>query len=52
MFISHDLTVVGHLCDRVMVMQKGQVVEEGETLSVLHRPRHNYTRQLVLDAAL
>lgn len=51
-FISHDLTLVGHLCDRVMVMQKGEVVESGETLAVLHSPRHAYTTQLARHAGL
>ena len=44
--ISHDLAVVGHMCDRVMVMYAGRIVEEGRTGEVLARPRHPYTAAL------
>ena len=46
-FISHDLALVHHLCTQVMVMQAGQVVEQGPPAEVLHRPRHAYTRSLL-----
>jgi peptide/nickel transport system ATP-binding protein len=46
-FISHDLSVVNHVCDRVAVMQSGEVVEQGLTAQVLHRPGHAYTRELL-----
>ena len=49
LFISHDLSVVNLVCERVAVMQFGKVVEQGPTDRVLHRPDHAYTRQL-LDA--
>ncbi len=49
-FISHDLALVDHLCDRVVVMQKGEIVEQGLTADVLHAPRHDYTRSLVSHA--
>ncbi|MEW9556063.1 dipeptide ABC transporter ATP-binding protein [Nonomuraea sp. NPDC050783] len=46
-FISHDLGVVHHVADRVLVMKDGRVVEEGEAEEVFARPRHPYTRALV-----
>ncbi|GAB7002658.1 hypothetical protein JCM18899A_01290 [Nocardioides sp. AN3] len=45
--VSHDLAVVGQLCDEVLVMRQGEVVEQGPTAQVLHEPRHEYTRLLV-----
>jgi ABC-type glutathione transport system ATPase component len=47
--VSHDLSVVRHMTDRVLVMQRGRVVEEGETRSVFRQPQHPYTR-LLLDS--
>lgn len=46
-FISHDLGIVRHLTERVLVMHRGVVVEEGPTLSVFDSPQHAYTRQLI-----
>lgn len=51
MFITHDLNVCYSICDRVVVMYKGSVVEEGPVDSVYNRPQHEYTKKL-LDAAL
>jgi ABC-type microcin C transport system duplicated ATPase subunit YejF len=47
LFISHDMSVVRYLCDRVMVMQKGQLVEEGETEKIFADPKEAYTQQLL-----
>jgi ABC-type oligopeptide transport system ATPase subunit len=47
LFISHDLSVVSHLCDRVIVMKKGNVVEEGTTKALFTEPKHSYTKQLL-----
>ncbi len=50
LFISHDLRVVYQLCDRVMIMQGGRIVEMGRSDDIYFRPQHPYTKQL-LDAA-
>ncbi len=47
LFISHDLAVVGHVCDRIAVMHQGRIVEEGERDRVLGEPRHDHTRALL-----
>jgi peptide/nickel transport system ATP-binding protein len=46
-FISHDLSVVRHLCDRVAVMYRGRIVETGTTQEIYARPQNKYTRRLL-----
>jgi len=50
LLISHDLAVVGHICDEIAVMFHGRFVEQGPAALLLSRPAHPYTRELV-DAA-
>jgi len=47
LFISHDLSVVHYISDRVMVMHKGKIVETGTAQEVLKTPQHTYTQQLI-----
>ncbi len=49
LFISHDLSVVRHICDRIAVMNQGKIVELGETDTIMEAPRQDYTKKL-LDA--
>ena len=49
-FISHDLAVVKAMSHRIVVMQAGEIVEEGTTDQIFHHPREAYTREL-LEAA-
>lgn len=48
-FISHDLSVVHYLSNRILVMQKGKIVESGDAGDIFNRPQHPYT-QLLMDA--
>src|SRR4029078_12997823 len=47
LFISHDLSVVRHLCSRVLVMYRGEIVEQGPTEAVCSDPQHAPTRALL-----
>lgn len=46
-FISHDLSVVHYICNRILVMYKGKIVEEGTADQVYHHPNNEYTKNLV-----
>ncbi len=51
LFVSHDIALVYMLCDRVMVMKDGEVIEQGDTPDVIKNPKEEYTK-LLIDSAI
>jgi ABC-type oligopeptide transport system ATPase subunit len=47
LFVAHDLSVVQSFCDTVLVMYKGQIMEQGDTKTIFANPRHAYTKVLL-----
>jgi len=47
--VAHDLAVVAQVCDEVLVIREGDVVEHGTTEDVLYRPQHEYTQLLIAE---
>ncbi len=47
LFISHDMAVIHHICDRIAVMYDGKIVEDGPRDEVIHNPKHPYTKTLL-----
>jgi peptide/nickel transport system ATP-binding protein len=47
LFVSHDIGVVAALCRRIVILEKGRIVEQGETRSILAAPQHPYTQRLL-----
>jgi len=50
MFISHNMAVVSEIADRIVVMEAGQIIEEGSVQAIFDRPKHAYTRELLQAA--
>lgn len=46
-FITHDLPIVRHFADRIIVMKSGEIVEHATTEEIFRSPQHAYTRQLI-----
>lgn len=52
LFISHDLRVVYTMCDRVLILKEGQIVEQGDVKDIYEHPQHEYTKQLLKAAGI
>lgn len=52
MFVSHDLSVIEHICDRVIIMYLGKIVEIGNTEDIFNNPKHPYTKALISSIPL
>lgn len=51
LFISHDLNVIYQMCDRILVMKDGKIIEQGSVEEIFHRPKQAYTK-LLLDSIM
>ena len=51
MLIGHDLAVMRHMADDLLIMQAGEIVESGPAAQILEAPRHPYTRALLASAS-
>jgi peptide/nickel transport system ATP-binding protein len=52
LFITHDLWLARYFCDRIAVMNRGQIVELGKTEQIFTNPQHPYTQKLIKAAPL
>ena len=52
LFVSHDLAVVRYLCDRIMVMRQGKILEVAPTETLWHTPQHDYTKTLLSSTSI
>lgn len=52
LFISHDLRLVYQICDRVMIMKDGRIVEQGNVAEIYRNPKDDYTKQLLVSAGI
>ena len=52
LFISHDLSIVGNFCDRVVVMKEGRIVDSGNAFDLLYNPQNPYTAELLSNSRL
>ena len=51
LFVTHDIALTQGFCDRLIVLQQGEIVEEGKTKDIIENPQHPYTQSLI-DALL
>ena len=51
LFISHDLSVIEAICDRIAIMKDGEIIEEGPTERILKTPKNSYTKELLNSRA-
>jgi len=47
LFVTHDISSIVEICDDIVIIKNGQVIENGNTLKILHSPTHSYTKELI-----